>query len=98
MSNKLSNAQIRFLKKQAHHMKCVVTVGSAGLTDAVINEADVSLAHHELMKVRINADTATRKAITQTLCDKLGAALVLSIGHVIAIYRPADPARLALPK
>ena len=95
----LTKSQILYLRKQAHSRKCIVTVGNAGLTDAVINEADSSLAHHELMKIRVNADDQiSRKKITEQICDKLDANLVFAIGHVITVYRPAKKPIIALPK
>jgi len=99
MADRLTKSQIHFLKKQAHVKKCIVTVGNAGLTDAVLNEAESSLAHHELMKIKINADDhSSRKKIAEKICQVLGATLILSIGHVIAIYRPAAKPILLLPK
>lgn len=95
----LTPSQIRFLRKQAHAKKCIVTVGNAGLTDSVIQEADSSLSHHELMKIKINAsDKPARKAIIDKMCSALDASLVLAIGHVIAVYRPAKNPQLKLPK
>jgi len=98
MAPQLTKSQIRFLRKQVHSYKCIVTVGNAGLSEAVLNEAENSLAHHELMKIKINAgDQLTRKKIAQQICTSLGASLVLSIGHVIAIYRPATRPVIVLP-
>jgi len=99
MPTKLTPSQIRYLRKQAHAKKCIVTVGNAGLTDAVIQEADSSLSHHELMKIKINAsDKLARKEIADKICGALDAALVLAIGHIIVIYRPAKKALIQLPK
>ena len=78
------------LKSQGHHLKPVVTVGGAGLTDAVLNELEISLNHHELMKVKVSAgDRHERKEIIQALCERLEAELIQSIGHIALIYRPS---------
>ena len=99
MPKTLTKSQILYLRKQAHALKCIVTVGSAGLTDAVINEADSSLEHHELMKIRVNADDQiSRKKMTQQICEKLNANLVFAIGHVITVYRAAKKPLIVLPK
>ncbi len=49
----LSSPQIRQLKKLAHHLKPVVLLGQQGLSDNVINEIDLSLDAHELIKVKL---------------------------------------------
>lgn len=95
----LTKTQIRFLKKRVHALKCIVIVGSAGLTEGVLKEADSSLAHHELMKIKINAeDQTSRKKIAEQLCTSLDATLILAIGHVIAVYRAAKNPSIILPK
>ena len=86
----LNELQKRELRTRGHALKPVVTVGAAGLSQAVMRELDLSLAHHELMKVKIaGADRAQRTQLIGTLCEKLGAELVQSIGQIALIYRPA---------
>ena len=64
----LSSAQRKFLRAQAHNLKPVVITGAGGLHPGVLAEIDSSLAHHELIKVRLNAaDRETRNA----LADKI---------------------------
>lgn len=80
----------RELRGRGHALKPVVTIGSAGLSPAVLRELELSLEHHELMKVKIaGADRETRRAMIDQLCDTLGAELVQSIGHIALIYREA---------
>jgi RNA-binding protein len=94
----ISDSQRRHLRKLAHHLKPVVTVGNAGLSASVLDEIDAALAHHELIKVRINAgDKSERQAMIETIGKQAGADWVLSIGHIAAFYRPAEKPRLALP-
>jgi len=67
----------RALRTRGHALKPVVTIGNAGLTDAVLREIDLSLAHHELMKVKIAAGSREQRTeITGTICERLGAELV----------------------
>ena len=95
----ISEAQRRHLKKLAHHLKPVVIVGNAGLTDNVIHEIDEALEHHELIKVRINAaDKKEREGIIEEICNKTGADWVVSIGHVAGFYRQAEKVKVVLPK
>ena len=84
---------MRALRGRGHKLKPVVTVRAAGFTDAVALELDRSLAHHELLKVRVNAgDRKRREALIEEICRRVGAVLVQRIGHVALLYRPhQDP-------
>ncbi len=94
----LSETHRRHLRKLAHHLKPVVIVGNAGLTDNVVAEIDNALAHHELIKVKIHAaDKAGRQAIIDKISEQTAAGWVLSIGHIAAFYRPAEKPKIVLP-
>ena len=78
----------RDLRGRGHALKPVVSTGNAGLSKAVLREIELSLEHHELMKIRIGAaDRAQRKAIISEICDCCEAELVQAIGHIALIYR-----------
>ena len=49
----LTERQKRHLQGLAHHLKPVVMVGQAGLTEGVLNEVGVALDHHELIKIKL---------------------------------------------
>ena len=90
----LLEIQKRQLRKLGHNLKPVVMIGNNGLTDAVCNELDLSLSHHELLKVKVTAaDREERDSIIHTLCDRSSAELVQRVGHVALIYRhnPQNP-------
>jgi RNA-binding protein len=94
----LSEPHRRHLRKLAHHLKPVVIIGNAGLTENVLAEIDAALAHHELIKVKINAaDKTERQAIVDKISDQTTANWVLSIGHIAAFYRPAEKPKISLP-
>jgi len=94
----VTEPQRRHLRKLAHHLKPVVIVGNAGLSENVLAEIDNALAHHELIKVRINAaDKAERQAMIERICQQTGADWVLSIGHIAGFYRAAEQPKLELP-
>jgi RNA-binding protein len=83
--------QIRALKKLAHHLKPVVTLGQHGLTEGVINEIDTTLNTHELIKVKLaGADKDDRKQLSMAIIERLSADLVQVIGRVAIFYR-ANP-------
>ena len=87
----LTEKHKRELRGRGHTLKPVVTIGNAGLSNAVMREIDLSLAHHELMKVKIaSGDRDQRMALIGNLCEKLGAELVQSIGHIALLYRPSQ--------
>jgi RNA-binding protein len=95
----LNNSQKRYLKALAHHRKPVVIVGESGLTKAVLHEVCLALDHHELVKIRINAqDREAREAIIMEICETAAAVLVQRIGHIATFFRrnPEAP-RIDLP-
>ena len=94
----ITQAQRRHLRKLAHHLKPVVIIGNAGLSEGVLGEIDTALAHHELIKVRVNAaDRDERQAMIERIAQATGADWVLSIGHVAAFYRAAEKPKIVLP-
>ena len=76
------------LKASAHHLRPVVMLGNKGLTPAVIEETNIALLSHELIKVKINgAEKIDRQRIAIEMCDALQASLVQLIGNTAIIYR-----------
>ena len=96
----LTNAQIRFLRGQAHDLKAMLQVGGKGVTDAVVAEVDAALEHHELIKVKVaSEDREARDALIGDLARRTDAALVQRIGHVAILYRPSkDHRQIVLPR
>ncbi|WP_295885725.1 ribosome assembly RNA-binding protein YhbY [uncultured Thiohalocapsa sp.] len=95
----LGNRAQRALKQRAHHLKPVVLLGAAGLTEPVLAEIELALDHHELIKVRVNGgDRGARDAQVRTIAEETGAALVQRIGNIAVLYRAnpelKDPIRL----
>jgi len=78
----------RDLRGRGHTLKPVVSIGNAGLNTAVLREIDLSLEHHELLKVRIAAaDREQRRTVIAEICSNCNAELVQAIGHIALIYR-----------
>ena len=95
----LNPKQKRYLRGLAHKLKPIVIIGSAGLTESVINEISQSIEHHELIKVRINAaDRQSRVQMIQEINNVIGCKLVFHIGHIAIFYRPAKNPVISLPK
>ena len=78
----------RELRGRGHALKPVVSIGNAGLSKAVLREIELSLEHHELMKIKIGGtDRDTRRHMIDEICKTFGAELVQAIGHIALIYR-----------
>jgi RNA-binding protein len=85
----ITQKQKRRLSKQVHHLKPVVTIGQAGLTEAVLGEIGVALNAHELIKIRVSAgDRAERDAMIRHILACTSADLVFRIGNIGAFFRP----------
>ena len=100
MSVALTNAQVRFLRGQAHDLKAMLQVGGKGVTDALVAEVDLALEHHELIKVKVAADDReARDAMIADLVERTDATLVQRIGHTAVLYRPSkDKRHIVLPR
>jgi putative YhbY family RNA-binding protein len=85
----LTPAEGRALRARAHHLDPIIMIGEAGLTAAVLNEIDIALKSHELIKIRIlGEDRERRTRFIGEICTALDASPVQQIGKVLAVYRP----------
>jgi RNA-binding protein len=76
------------LKAQAHHLRPVIIVGSKGVTPALIEETNLALQAHELIKIKVNGEGKShRKEIAMSLCDQLKADFIQLIGSIAIVYR-----------
>jgi RNA-binding protein len=94
---RLAGYQRTYLRGLAHHLKPVVQVGQAGITEAVLEAVEQALADHELIKVRLHKPE-DKKALAAELAARSGAELCGILGHLAILYRahPEEP-RIALP-
>lgn len=85
----LNERQKRHLRGLAHHLKPVVMVGQAGLSEGVMNEVGVALDSHELIKIKLaGADRTERRRMIEAIAERANAELILSIGQMAVFYRP----------
>lgn len=76
------------LRAKAHHLKPVVLIGQAGISEQVLSEINLALDHHELIKIRIRVmDRDVRRHAAEAICGKTHAELVQRIGQIVVIYR-----------
>jgi RNA-binding protein len=84
----LSKKQIKFLRARCHDLNPVVLMGQKGLTEEVLNEIDLALEHHELVKIKLSADDRElRKQLVAQICEKTHSEEIQSIGKTLSVYR-----------
>jgi RNA-binding protein len=95
----LTADQRRALRAQAHALNPVVSISQNGLTDSVLQEIGISLASHQLIKIRVfNDDRALREQFLGNICEQLDAAPVQHIGKLLVIWRPAAEGQAPKPR
>ena len=63
-------------------------LGQKGLTEEVLNELDIALTHHELVKIKLSVDDRdVRKQMITEICEKSQSEEVQSIGKTLSVYR-----------
>jgi len=96
---RLSNTQKRFLKTKSHPLKAVVIVAGNGLNENVLAAIEEVLNHHELIKIKIKADSREDKAnIVNSIVKQTNAHQIQLIGHVLTLYRQSEQHKIVLPK
>ena len=84
----LSKKQVKFLRARCHDLKAVIMMGQKGFTEEVLNELEIALTHHELVKIKLAIDDrdARKQAITE-ICQRTHSQEVQSIGKTVSVYR-----------
>jgi RNA-binding protein len=89
MPPSLSTRERAALKARAHALEPSLFLGKAGLSPAVIAEAERVLTARELIKVKIaDDDREAREATGSALADTTGSAVVARVGKVLILWRP----------
>jgi RNA-binding protein len=87
----LTSKQKQYLKGLAHPLAPVVRVGRGRVSEAVVAETKKSLASHELIKVRIDADdSAARKELAQQLATATDSQIAGMVGKTLILYRERE--------
>jgi putative YhbY family RNA-binding protein len=88
-SIQLTPAERKVHRANAHHLDPVVMIGNDGLTSSVINETNLALNAHGLIKIRVlGDDRQQREVIFQELATQLHAAPIQHIGKLLVLWRP----------
>jgi RNA-binding protein len=92
MSNKVEQDTKR-MRAIGHKLKPVVIIAGKGLTEGVMAEIERALTDHELIKIKLAADSREARAeLTKQISARTGATLVQCVGHVaLLVRRSAKP-------
>jgi RNA-binding protein len=76
------------LRAAGHHLAAVVQVGKDGASDAVLRQLDAQLLAHELVKVKIGAESPEdRFEVAARLGEAAGARIAQILGRTVLVYR-----------
>lgn len=84
----LTKNQLKFLRGLCHSLNPVVRVGQKGLTGEVLNELEIALDHHELVKIKVSVDDReARQELIENICAQSSSEKVQVIGKTVSVYR-----------
>lgn len=87
----LTKAQVKFLKKTSHSLKSIYQIGKGGLTENFIEQIDLALEKHELVKFNILQNSMEEiKEAAQEIASAVEAEIVQVIGHTATLFRPSS--------
>ncbi len=83
-----SGALRRALRAAGHHLAPVVQVGKEGITEALIRQVSQALLDHELIKVKVGAESPEdRFQAAERLGLQSGAEVAQILGRTILLYK-----------
>ena len=83
----ITSKQRSKLRSLAHHLKPVINIGKAGITDGCLDSISQALDSHELIKVKFLQNKDAKKDLKDRLIDNLHASIVGEVGNTFIIYR-----------
>ena len=84
----LTSKQRRHLRGLAHHIKPVVYIGNAGISDAVVEKTDEELDRHELIKVKVaDGSPVDKTEAGDLLAARTKSVVAQTIGHTVVLFR-----------
>jgi RNA-binding protein len=97
----------RTLRAAGHHLSPIVQVGKEGATEAVARQLEQALYDHELVKVKVGAESPEdRFEAAERLAAAAGGQLAQILGRTLLVYKrhpetprfePRAPSELAAP-
>lgn len=94
----LTGKQKRHLRALGHSLKPIIQIGKKEIEEALINEVNAALEHHELIKVKLlESCTLDKHESSETLARACNAQVAQILGRTFLLYRPAETPVIVLP-
>ncbi|MBF0780797.1 MULTISPECIES: ribosome assembly RNA-binding protein YhbY [unclassified Granulicatella] len=87
----LSTKQIKFLKKEAHHLKPIFQIGKGGVNEEMLVQINQALEKRELIKITLLQNTMEdTEHVASILTQQLHIIVVQIIGHTLVLYKQSS--------
>lgn len=96
----ITSKQRAYLRGLANTIDTIGQIGKEGVTDNVIQQAELALKAREIIKLRVlETSMLTAREASEMLCEVLDAEPVQCIGSKLVLYKP-NPEKpvIVLPK
>ncbi len=94
----LTGKQKRHLRALGHSLKPIIQIGKKEIEEALINEVNAALEHHELIKVKLlESCTLDKHESSEMLARACNAQVAQVLGRTFLLYRPAETPVIVLP-
>ncbi len=99
MNVTLNEDNKKYLRSLAHERKPIIWIGQKGLTDNLLEEINIALEHHELIKIKLRlSEHEERDAGIEKICEETNADLIQRVGNIVTLYkRNQDKPVIKLP-
>jgi RNA-binding protein len=95
----LTGKQKHHLRALGHKLKPLILIGKKEIEEALVNETNAALDHHELVKVKLlESCLLDRHEASAALALACGAEIAQILGKTFLLYRPAETPVIVLPK
>lgn len=95
----LTGKQKRHLRALGHKLKPLIQIGKKEIEEALIAEANASLDHHELIKVKLLESCLLDKhEASEMLAETCRAEVAQILGKTFLLYRAAKTPVIIFPK
>lgn len=83
----LNEEQKKKLKTMAQSIKPMIQIGKQGITEATLENIDIKLDDHELIKIKYNEHKEERIQLTQQIAEQTSSEIINKIGNTAVLYR-----------
>lgn len=95
----LTGKQKRHLRALGHKLKPLIQIGKKEIEEALVAEVNVSLDHHELIKVKLLESCLLDKhEASEALAEACQADVAQILGKTFLLYRAAATPVIVFPK